>query len=167
MEQGSLSCCGYSYPRSKSFPGSWSNISLGWQRGAPTEPVHPCRPAPTKQGAAGVCSSIQPPAIGLIVHKSLLCPDEGRHWWEEVSWQPLGLCMALPAFLSPANMALQKDQGCQTDFTPTPGLCVADRKDRSQPHIAAPVSMQLRHAAERSKLCMHAASSAFTQQESA
>lgn len=85
--------------------------------------------------------------------KSLLCPDEGRHWWEEES---LGLCMALPAFLSPANMALTKVQGCQTDFTPTPGLCVADRKDRSQPHIAAPVCMQLRQE-QHSKLCIHTA----------
>lgn len=49
VERGSLSCCDYGIPRSKSCPGSWSNASLERHGGARTEPEPPCQPAPRKE----------------------------------------------------------------------------------------------------------------------
>lgn len=126
----------------------------------------PAAPWLWKQGSgaqeppAEVCSSIQPPEMGVIVRESLLHPDEVRQHRVELSQRPPGFSEDLPAPPSPTNTVLQKDQGCQTDFVIILRPLGAEDGHGTQPHTAAPVDIsELPLRPEQcSKACMDTAS---------
>ena len=74
---------------------------------------------------AGVCSSIQPAALGKVVRESFLHLDRGLSPWDEECLQPFGLAMASPAFPSLDNRAAGPEAGSHPLpvplYSPMPG----------------------------------------------
>ncbi|GAB0206401.1 hypothetical protein GRJ2_003105700 [Grus japonensis] len=124
----------------------------------------------------GVCSSIQPPALGNVVRESILCPDGTLPQRKELLW-PLGLSLAQPALPSLDNKAAgpakgpaaaaaaaasvppKEDAGLHTNIATTRGRCEADLADMSWPNAAAPVGTSKLELSQemRSKLWVHTA----------
>ncbi|XP_069660156.1 uncharacterized protein [Haliaeetus albicilla] len=118
----------------------------------------------------GVCSSIQPPAVGNIMRESLLQPDGQLPQGEEFLW-PLGLSLALPALpkldskvagpaaAGPPSVLPEEDAGLQTRFAATRGSGEAKLADTSRPNAAAPVVISKVELSQevRSRLWVHTA----------
>ncbi|XP_029894832.1 synapsin-1-like [Aquila chrysaetos chrysaetos] len=105
-------------------------VSLAEQTSPRDLSVSSRHPGSSLAAGGGVCSSIQPPAVGNIVRESLLQPDGQLPQSEEFLW-PLGLSLALPALpklgseaagpaaAGPAAVLPEEDAGLQARFAAT------------------------------------------------